>query len=81
MSDLHLELTHGWDLTAGNARPEFDVLVIAGDLVPKMERGVNWLLERVPDKPVVFVPGNHEAYGTVTDRTVESDPPDSENET
>ena len=81
LSDLHLELTRGWDLPASDARPEFDVLVIAGDLVPKMERGVKWLLERVPDKPVVYVPGNHEAYGTDIDRTVESDPPDRQNET
>jgi 3',5'-cyclic AMP phosphodiesterase CpdA len=46
MSDLHLELTRGWDLPTGDARPEFDVLVIAGDLVPQMERGVKWLLKR-----------------------------------
>jgi predicted phosphodiesterase len=71
LSDLHLELTRGWNLPAGDARPEFDVLVIAGDLVPKMERGVKWLLERVPDKSVIYVPGNHEAYGTDIDRTVE----------
>jgi hypothetical protein len=36
-----------------------------------MERGVKWLLERVPDKPVIYVAGNHEAYGTDVDRTIE----------
>jgi Icc-related predicted phosphoesterase len=71
VSDLHLELTRGWDLPAGEARPDFDVLVVAGDLVPRMERGVRWLIERVPDKPCIYVPGNHEFYGCDIDRTVE----------
>src|SRR5262249_46455585 len=59
------------DLPSGNARPQFDVLVIAGDLMPGAERGVKWLLGRVPEKPVIYVPGNHEFYGTDIDRTVE----------
>lgn len=63
VSDLHVELTRGWDLPSGENRPEFDVLVVAGDLVSRMERGVKWLLDRVPDKPVIYVAGNHEAYG------------------
>jgi predicted phosphodiesterase len=71
LSDLHLELTRGWDLPAGDARPRFDVLIVAGDLIPRVERGVKWLRERVPDKPVIYVPGNHEAYGADVDRTVD----------
>jgi len=71
LSDLHVELTRGWDLPPPEARPDFDVLVVAGDLIPRMERGVSWLLERVPDKPVIYVPGNHEAYGCDERRTVE----------
>jgi predicted phosphodiesterase len=71
LSDLHIELGRGWDLPAVDARPQFDVLVVAGDLIPRMERGVKWLLERVPNKPLIYVPGNHEAYGTDIDRTVE----------
>jgi hypothetical protein len=35
-----------------------------------MERGVAWLLERVTDRPVIYVPGNHEFYGCDIDRTV-----------
>ena len=70
-SDLHVELTRGWDLPAADARPCFDVLVVAGDLIPRMERGVAWLRERVPDRPVIYVPGNHEGYGCDVDRTVE----------
>jgi predicted phosphodiesterase len=71
LSDLHLELTRGWDLPSEGARPRFDVLVIAGDLIPRMERGVAWLRQRVPDRPVIYVPGNHEGYGCDVDRTVE----------
>lgn len=70
MSDIHLELTRGWDLPTPEQRPDFDVLVVAGDLVPRAERGVKWLLERVR-QPVVYVMGNHEFYGTDVDRTVE----------
>lgn len=71
LSDLHLELTRGWDLPSDAARPHFDVLVMAGDLTPRMERGVQWLLERVRDHPVIYVAGNHEAYGADLDRTIE----------
>lgn len=71
MSDLHLELTRGWDLPAAAERPEFDVLVVAGDLITRMERGVRWLAERVSDRPVIYVAGNHEGYGVDVDRTVE----------
>jgi predicted phosphodiesterase len=71
MSDLHLELTRGWDLPAAAERPEFDVLVVAGDLITRMERGVRWLAERVSDHTVIYVAGNHECYGTDVDRTVE----------
>jgi predicted phosphodiesterase len=71
MSDLHLELTRGWDLPSADTRPRFDVMIVAGDLVPRMERGVAWLLERVTDRPVLYVAGNHEGYGCDIDRTVE----------
>jgi Icc-related predicted phosphoesterase len=69
LSDLHLELTRGWDLPFGDARPDFDLLVVAGDLITRMERGVEWLKARV-DR-VLYIPGNHEFYGTDIDRTVE----------
>jgi predicted phosphodiesterase len=71
LSDLHLELTRGWDLPSGAARPRFHVLVVAGDLISRMERGVKWLRERVPDRPVIYIAGNHEGYGCDIDRTVE----------
>ena len=71
LSDLHVELTRGWDLPAANERPRYDVLVIAGDLIPRMERGVKWLRERVSDRPVIYIAGNHEAYSCDIDRTIE----------
>jgi predicted phosphodiesterase len=71
LGDLHLELTRGWDLPAARARPDYDMLIIAGDLITRMERGVKWLLERVTDRPVLYVGGNHEAYGTDINRTLE----------
>jgi len=71
MSDLHVELTRGWDLPGGDARPLFDVMIVAGDLIPKAERGVKWLLDRVPDRHAIYVMGNHEAYGEDIDRTLE----------
>lgn len=70
MSDLHLELTRGWDLPSGEARPDFDVMVVAGDLIPRAERGVRWLLERT-DAKIIYCMGNHESYGTDIDRTLE----------
>nr|WP_245003673.1 metallophosphoesterase [Bradyrhizobium liaoningense] len=71
LSDLHVELTRGWDLPSGDAQPRFDVLVVAGDLIPRAERGVKWLRERVTDRPIIYVMGNHEAYGTDIQRTFE----------
>jgi predicted phosphodiesterase len=71
MSDLHIELTRGWDLPAVGSRPDYDVLIVAGDLIPRMERGVAWLLARVTDRPVIYVGGNHEGYGTDLGRTLE----------
>jgi hypothetical protein len=40
-SDLHLELSRGWDLSSADMRPDFDVLVVARDLISHTERGVN----------------------------------------
>jgi 3',5'-cyclic AMP phosphodiesterase CpdA len=70
-SDFHIQGTRGWDLPAPKARPDFDVMVVAGDLITRMERGVKWLLERVADRPVIYIAGNHEFFGTDLDRTVD----------
>lgn len=71
MSDIHLELTKGWSFPPPEARPDFDVLIVAGDLIPRAERGVRWLLEHVTDRPVIYVLGNHESYGADIKRTLE----------
>lgn len=71
VSDIHWELTRGWDLPSLAQRPAFDVLIVAGDLVPQMERGVQWLAQRVTDRRVLYVGGNHEFFGTDIDRTVD----------
>jgi hypothetical protein len=71
LSDLHLELTRGWDLPAGDARPDFDVMIVAGDLIPRMERGVSWLRDRVPDREIIIIAGSHEPYGQDIDRGLE----------
>jgi Icc-related predicted phosphoesterase len=69
LSDLHCELTSDWDLPGTEEPPDFDVLIVAGDLMPGMEKGVHWLAEHVKHKPVVYIAGNHEGYGNDLDET------------
>ncbi len=57
LSDLHLEFD-GFDAPATDA----DVVVLAGDIHVKFG-GLDWAIEQFPDKPVVYVLGNHEYYG------------------
>jgi len=56
LSDLHIEF-HDF------APPETDadVVVLAGDIGIGAD-GVAWAAERFPDRPVLYVPGNHEYY-------------------
>ena len=57
LSDLHLEFQ---DYTPA---PEVEgVTVLAGDIHTR-DRGVKWALDRFKG-PVIYVPGNHEGYGT-----------------
>ncbi len=62
MSDLHQELTrYAW---SPPRRPEFDVLVVAGDVREgAVARGLDWVASLAQDKPSVFVLGNHEFWG------------------
>ena len=51
---------------------DFDVLVVAGDVCEGPATAVEWL-DNVGvwrDKPIVFVPGNHEFYGQRIDRAI-----------
>jgi Icc-related predicted phosphoesterase len=63
-SDLHGEVwPHGYDVPEGL---DFDVAVFAGD-IHHAYRAVNWLTNQraLWHKPVLFVAGNHEYYGSV----------------
>lgn len=57
LSDLHTEFAD-FDIPKTDA----DVVVLAGD-VGVGSGGLEWLQTQRQDKPVVYVPGNHEFYG------------------
>lgn len=60
LSGLHLEFFDGHrDLPDVDA----DVVILAGDIHRKSE-GLAWARHRFPDMPIIYVPGNHEFYGT-----------------
>lgn len=56
LSDLHLELQR-----FEAAQAEVDVIVLAGD-IHKSNLGIYWARETWPNKPIVYVTGNHEFY-------------------
>jgi 3',5'-cyclic AMP phosphodiesterase CpdA len=59
LSDLHIEQSD-WDIP--DPAPEYDVLIAAGDIHDPLSEGVRWLAEHAADRPVIYVPGNHEWY-------------------
>lgn len=65
MSDIHLEFSH---LIA--PRTDADVIVLAGDIGVGVN-GLHWAAtqEAFLEKPVIYVSGNHEYYGTRLERT------------
>jgi predicted phosphodiesterase len=56
LNDLHIEFE---DFVP--PATDADVVVLAGDIGVGME-GLHWAEDRFPDKPVIYVPGNHEFY-------------------
>ena len=63
LSDLHTDVVQDLELYD---HPEHDVIVMAGDLADGDHDVVPWLLSTFSDQErarLVFVPGNHEAYG------------------
>lgn len=56
ISDLHQEFGLS-DLSFDNA----DVVVLAGD-INLGTKGIEWIKTKIPDKPVIYVLGNHEYY-------------------
>jgi Icc-related predicted phosphoesterase len=59
LSDLHLEFT-GYDVPHLPAAGE-DMVVLAGDIGTGL-RGLEWAKRAIPDRPVIYVLGNHEFY-------------------
>ncbi|MGC3959663.1 MAG: metallophosphoesterase [Verrucomicrobiota bacterium] len=57
LSDLHLEFAPFEPINV-NA----DVVVLAGD-VHTGTNGIKWILKTIPDRPIIYVLGNHEFYG------------------
>ena len=58
LSDLHKELAKYQPQQA-----DADVIVLAGD-IDKGASGIVWARQTWPDKEIVYVPGNHEYYGS-----------------
>ncbi len=56
LNDLHIEF-EDFEPPVTDA----DVVVLAGDIGVGME-GLRWAEVRFPDRPVIYVPGNHEFY-------------------
>ncbi|MER2251509.1 metallophosphoesterase [Methylorubrum podarium] len=62
-SDLHQEWPeNAWDPTAHAPAGGFDVAVVAGDVHMPLTRSLDWLAERLPGMPVIYVPGNHDFW-------------------
>lgn len=60
LSDLHLEFFNGErDLPEVTA----DIVILAGD-IHRQGEGLAWARQRFPEMPIIYVPGNHEFYGT-----------------
>ena len=58
LSDLHSEFEDYEYIETDS-----DVVVLAGDTNIK-ERGVAWALDTIKEKPIVYIMGNHEYYGS-----------------
>lgn len=62
-SDLHQEWPeNAWDPILRAPPAGFDVAVVAGDVHMPLTRSLDWLAERLPGIPLVYVPGNHDFW-------------------
>ncbi|BCD96340.1 metallophosphoesterase [Marinagarivorans cellulosilyticus] len=66
LSDLHIEFER-YDYKSTDC----DVVVLAGDIHTKYH-GINWALDSIPDKPVLYVLGNHEYYKKAYPKLIDS---------
>ncbi|MES2950485.1 MAG: metallophosphoesterase [Pseudomonadota bacterium] len=63
LSDLHIEREPFYPVDLeGRIDDDADVVVLAGD-IHEGTAGIRWARETFPDKPIVYVAGNHEFYG------------------
>jgi hypothetical protein len=60
VSDLHLEF--GTNFQPPASADKADIIVLPGDIWKK-DHGIHWARSTWPDKPIVYVAGNHEFYG------------------
>ena len=76
LSDLHFEFheDRGAAVVSALARGDFEVLVVAGDLtnLAGLEAALAAVCGSVAPKPVVYVLGNHEAYGNNREAALEA---------
>lgn len=66
-SDLHTEFGYGFPKGFLSNR-DFDVLVLAGDFsnIDVLDQYLGQVRQINPDKPIIFVPGNHDFYAKKT---------------
>jgi predicted phosphodiesterase len=61
VSDLHLEFGHNFQ--PPESADQADIIVLPGDIWKK-DNGIYWARATWPDKPIVYIAGNHEFYGS-----------------
>lgn len=67
VSDIHLEFGR---FEFPSPMPDYDVAVFAGDIGQPISSAIEWMAQRqgeggpLRDRPILYVPGNHEFYGT-----------------
>ncbi len=63
LSDLHNDVNKKYPFEVPTPLPDYDVLVVAGDIQEGVVDSVRWLAAAgLTQKPVVYVTGNHEFY-------------------
>jgi Icc-related predicted phosphoesterase len=63
LSDLHLDYCDEKNIAAIKPLDE-DLVLCAGDLSNTSTKGLEWLVNLFAPTPILFVPGNHEHYGS-----------------
>lgn len=62
-SDLHQDwANNAWDPAAHAPAGGFDVAAVAGDLHMPLTMALDWLGDRLPGVPTIYVPGNHDFW-------------------